>query len=281
MQAAPRFSLVMATVGRSGELQRLFDSLLAQTEPRFELIVVDQNADERVAALLPRLKQAGVAVQHLRTPERNASAARNLGLRAARGRWVAFPDDDCWYEPETLARAAQRLDARDAPDALVGCWVELNLPAPQLALQAWRRFRGGPACMIAQFMRTEAVRRWGGFDDCIAPGCWYGGGEETDLLLRALQAGGRWVHEPTVRVHHAYGPGQRPMAWREQLSRSRGTGALYAKHRLSPWVIVRGLLAPPAQALLRRPQALGWGPALAVSLGRLQGWLGWWAGVAR
>lgn len=281
MVEALRFSLVVATVGRRDELQRLFDSLLAQTERRFELIVVDQNADDRVAALLPGLGRAGVAVQHLRTPVRNASAARNLGLRTARAAWVAFPDDDCWYEPDTLARAAQRLDADDAPDALVGCWVELRMPPPQLSLQAWRHFRGGPACMIAQFMRAEAVRRWGGFDDGIGPGRWYGGGEETDLLLRALQAGGRWVHEPAVRVHHAYGPGQRPLGWREQLSRSRGTGALYAKHRLSPWVIVRGLLAPPLLVLLRRPDALGWGPALAVSLGRLQGWLGWWAGVAR
>lgn len=279
MSDAPCFSLVMATRGRDDELRPLIDSLLAQTGMPFELIVVDQNADDRVAARLLPLQQAGVPVRHLRQAAANCSAARNLGLQAARGRWVAFPDDDCWYEPDTLARAAQRLAADDRPDAVVGCWVELAMPAPTLELQAWRRFRGGSACMIEQFMRTDAVRAWGGFDEAIALGRWYGGGEETDLLLRALQQGARWVADPAVRVHHAFGGP--PAGWRTQLSRSRGTGALYAKHRLSPWVVLRGLLAPLALVLLRRPQALGWASALAVSAGRLQGWLGWWAGVAR
>ena len=275
----PRFSLVVATFGRSSELRPLVASLLAQTDTGFELIVVDQNADDRVAAQLQPLRQAGVAVQHLRQGVANASAARNRGLQAARGRWVAFPDDDCWYEPDTLARAAQRLAGDDQPDAVVGCWVEIQMPAPHFDLQAWRRFRGGPACMIAQFMRTDAVRAWGGFDEAIAPGCWYGGGEETDLLLRALHQGARWVAEPAVRVHHAFGGP--PLGWRTQLSRSRGTGALYAKHRLPSWVVLRGLVAPLAQVLLRRPQALGGAAALAVAAGRLQGWLGWWAGLHR
>ena len=153
------------------------------------------------------------------------------------------------------------------------------MPPPQFDLQAWRRFRGGPACMIAQFMRTQAVRRWGGFDEAIALGRWYGGGEETDLLLRALQQRARWVAEPAVRVHHAFGGP--PPGWRTQLSRSRGTGALYAKHHLPAWVVLRGLVGPLAKVLLRRPKALGWAASLAVSAGRLQGWLGWMLGVAR
>ena len=277
MNLPPLISLVVATVDRSDELQPLVRSLLAQHERRFELVVVDQNADDRLDAVLAPLREAGVSVQHLRLATRNSSRARNVGLQAAGADWVAFPDDDCWYEAETLARATERLAEADAPDALVGHWVELDAPAPRLDLPAWRQFRGGAASMIAQFMRTRTLRAWGGFDERLALGSWYGGGEETDLLLRALQQGARWVHAPAVRVHHACGP-QRRIGFAEQLQRSRGTGALYAKHRLSAWVVLRGLVAPLGLVLLRRPDALPWRQALALSLGRAQGWWAWQRG---
>jgi len=274
MAGDPLFSLVVATVGRSDELRPLVRSLLAQHERRFELLVVDQNSDDRVDAVVAPLRAAGLTVQHLRLATRNSSLARNAGLQQARARWVAFPDDDCWYDPDTLARAVARLDLPDAPDALIGLWVELDAPAPRLDLGAWRQFRGGAASMIVQFMSTQAVRRWGGFDERLALGSWYGGGEETDLLMRALQLGARWVHEPGVRVHHACGE-RRPISWQAQLQRSRGTGALYVKHGLSAWVALRGLLAPLVLVALRHRDALPWRQALAMSVGRGQGLIGW------
>ncbi len=89
-----RFSLIVATLGRSTEISALLESLLAQGRDDFEVIIVDQNADDRVAPVLapyaPRLP-----IAHLRSAIRNANHARNLGLRAARGKIVTFPDDDC------------------------------------------------------------------------------------------------------------------------------------------------------------------------------------------
>jgi hypothetical protein len=142
-----------------------------------------------------------------------------------------------------------------------------------------RRFRGGNLASITLFLRTEAVRAAGGFDVEIGVGRWYGAGEETDLVLSLLARGCRMKRAPDVIVHHPRGPAATPAlatAWRQERARSRGTGALYAKHRLPPWVIARGLVAP----LAARP-----GPALAVgtaqTIGRLEGLVGWHLGAPR
>lgn len=271
--ATPLISLVLATLGRQAELQPLLRSLQAQTERRFELVLVDQNPQPLGDALLHPLRDQGVPVQHLHVPPRGLSAARNLGLQRAQGRWLAFPDDDGWYEADTLAAAVAVLDrASPALDGLLAWWVEAQPQGPlhdgALDAAVWRRFRGGEASSITQFLRADAVRRWGGFDESLGLGAWYAAGEETDLVLRALAAGARLVHDGRVRVHHAPpGPAGRTLV--QRVARARGTGALYAKHALPASVVARGLLGP----WLKAQPATAWG--------RLQGWAGWQLGLRR
>jgi GT2 family glycosyltransferase len=269
---APLVSLVLATTGRSTELLPLLRSLQQQTEARFELVVVDQNGDDRLLPLLQPLRDAGMAVQHLRQAQRHAGRARNAGADAACAALLAFPDDDAWYEPQTLAAALAALQAHPQADGLVGHWVELAAPAPRLDLPSWRRFRGGDASMVTLFVRRQAFVDGGGFDERLGPGAWFGGGEETDLLLRSLSRQGCWVHDPAVRVHHA-SQAACPLSVAQCLARARGTGALYARHRLPAWVVLRGLLAP---VLLPWRHGLTPAQALATAAGRAQGLLAWW-----
>lgn len=282
MDGTPLISLVLATVGRSDELAALLHSLQSQLERRFELIVVDQNRDDRLLPALQALAVAGVATQHLRQAESNLSRARNRGLQAARAAVVAFPDDDAWYEADTLQQALQHLQQCAGDDGLIGRWVDIERPGtgPQgtASLSAWRRFRGGQASSITLFLRTDAARRWGGFDERLGVGRWFGAGEETDLVLRALGSGACLRHVGEVRVRHP-APSGEPPPWSTALRRARGTGALYAKHRLSAWVVLRGLVAPPLLRLVRHPESLPWRYALALSAGRAQGLLGWSLGL--
>ncbi len=274
----PLISLVLATYGRADVLERLIASLCHQTFDDFEVIVADQNRDDRVDGMIAPLVAAGRLGAHIRMDQPNLSRARNAGLAAAKGRLVGFPDDDCWYEPDTLARVADQFRANAGLAGIAARWAEAppepGDAEPVISRAAMRRFRGGNVASITLFLVVGAVREAGGFDERIGVGRWFGAGEETDLVLTLVERNLLLRHAPDVIVHHALVASRSTLpltsTWRQSRTRARGTGALYAKHRLPAWVIARGLMAP----LLAVP-----GPdlaaGLATSIGRLEGLLGW------
>lgn len=275
------FSLILATVGRTSELNRLFDSLLVQTFHDFEVVVVDQNPDGRLTPILHRARCLGLAIRHLRFSPPNLALARNAGLAEATGQWVGFPDDDCWYEPHTLERIRLRSRRADRPQGIISRWVEQDttLPAGALTWQRSSRFRDIPVSSITLFFQCSLIDRIGGFDGRLGVGQWFGAGEETDMVLRALRAGALITHEPSARVHHRVDPPQLPVSINARKSarlRARGTGAMYAKHRLPLWVITRGLLSPLIKPLCRGHLGDELRYGYAVARGRLDGWVGWW-----
>ena len=279
----PFISLLLATYGRSEDIGRFVAALQGQTCRDLELIFADQNLDGRVTPYVEQARALGFAVRHLRLDKPNLSAARNAALMVATGEWVAFPDDDCWYEPETLAAVRHAAQNRSQVGAFVICWVEHYdagcRPSPdqrdRLTLDAWRRFRGGDASSITLFMRREAVVRVGGFDERLGVGQFYGAGEETDLILRLLTDGVEIMRLSSARVHHAFSTAIYDVNWRRTLARERGTGALYAKHRLSLRVRLRGFVAPMARALINGQGWTGLKHGWAQVLGRWQGWSRW------
>lgn len=278
---APEISLILATVGRTDQLNRLFDSLATQTLANFEVIVVDQNTDDRVAPHIERAKCLGVVIRHIKHHPPNLAAARNAGIEIAKGEWVGFPDDDCWYDPRLLERVKARFLRSDRPDGVVVRWVEQE-EQPMLASNlSWERsaaFRDVPVSSITLFCKRGLFGKIGGFDARLGVGQWFGAGEETDLVLRALQSGAVFTYEPTAEVHHAVASASLPatsQARRAMRHRARGTGALYVKHRLPLWVIVRGLAAPIVRPLLRGAFGSDLAAGCAVVLGRLDGMLQW------
>ncbi len=86
----PNFSIVIPTVDRRSELARCLAAIERLDYPReaYEVIVVDDGGREPV-------DQTRTGVQVIRQPNAGPAAARNRGATAARGRWVAFTDDDC------------------------------------------------------------------------------------------------------------------------------------------------------------------------------------------
>lgn len=274
-------SLVMATIGRVGEVQRFIECLRGQTSRNFELIVVDQNPDDRLIPVLNKASLMGIPLHHIRQAEPNQCLARNAGLAVASMDVVAFPDDDCWYEPETLELVLGRMKMQDPPSGIVIRWVEQD-PYGQAAhavnIVKWRAFREVEASAITQFYRKDLFQSIGGFDSALGLHSWFGGAEETDLMFRALAFGATVFYQPDALVHHHYGA--RPqhalgVVFRTARSRARGTGGLYAKHKLSAWVIARGVFAPLARVLLNihRPSVAA--NQLAISLGRLEGYMRW------
>lgn len=279
--AIPAISLVVATYGRAEQLQTLLRSLLAQRHRDFEIFVVDQNTDDRIALILAPMQDAGLDIVHLRQSRPGLSAARNLALQHVRGAIVAFPDDDCWYDPLLLAQVVSHLAEHADIAGVVARWVE-ETPAKggieQLSATAWRRFRGGDAASITLFLRTALLRQRGDFDERLGAGTWYGSSEDTDLVLRLLGSGDRLDYLPDALVHHALAksvPMTTARCWRE-LGYGRGIGATYIKHRIAFWVVARGLFGPWVRALRAPSRLSGLVLATCTIAGRMQGMFSWY-----
>ncbi len=207
-EAAPdlRFDLVVATVDRTAALDAFLDSLDAQAHRRVRVVVVDQNADDRVAAVLGSHRD--LEVLHLRSA-RGLSRARNVALPALAADLVAFPDDDCRYAPDLLERVARRFADDPALDGLTGRAVADDGSSgpswePDAAVldahNLWNR-----AISFAIFLRRELVERVGAFDERLGlgAGTLWSSGEEIEYVLRALRAGARVEYDPGLTVTHA------------------------------------------------------------------------------
>lgn len=202
-----KFSLIMATLGRSDEIVRLFDSIVLQDYSDLEVIVVDQNLDDRVERVIDRYKDR-LSIVHLRC-EKGKSRALNVGLRAVTGSIVAFPDDDCWYKPGTLKYIAEQFAANPGIDGLTGNSVAADGMPSQgrwaVHAQDVDRFNIW-TCATAYtiFLRRAAAEAAGDFDVELGVGTHsrWGSGEEVDYLLRVLARGHRVRYEADLRIHH-------------------------------------------------------------------------------
>ena len=238
-----KFSLIVATIGRTEELQLFLGSLDAQKCRDFEVIVVDQNGDLDIAPLLGNRR---FPIRYVRSSP-GASRARNAGLRMAQGEIIAFPDDDCTYEADTLSAVADFFESHPDVGAVIGKWE----PRPCVREEVGRYgvFRRAGTCFY--FLRREWTAPIGEFDEDFGPGpdSRYKGGEDTDYLIRGLVLGMRIFREPTIVIRHpdmSFDPNSR----RKVRSYGVARMALLRKHRYSPWFRLANLLFPVFKMVL-------------------------------
>lgn len=99
-----RFSVVIPVYCGAATIRRALASAVRQTWPPQEIIVIDDGSPDDTAEVVRRFGRdcrpaSEVPVRLIRQPNRGAGAARNAGIREARGNWVAFlDDDDLWLE---------------------------------------------------------------------------------------------------------------------------------------------------------------------------------------
>ena len=117
-------SIVIPTYNRPELLRRAVDSALAQTWKNIEVIIVDDGStDLAVAPLLSRLEMEP-KITVLRQENKHVSAARNAGVRVARGEYVAFLDDDNTLNPVFLSTCLRVLTRTEADVCIPGMNVE-------------------------------------------------------------------------------------------------------------------------------------------------------------
>jgi glycosyltransferase involved in cell wall biosynthesis len=203
----PGFSLVLGTIGRTEELRVILNSLDAQTYRNFELILVDQNQDERLTPILAPYADKFPLV-HVRTEKKGLSRAKNLGLELASKAIIGFPDDNCQYPAHFLQRVAQFLARNPEWDGMTGrsideqggdSYLKFDRKAGALTkYNAWKR--GAAYSIFVRADRTLGVR----FDEEMGPGAGTpsGAGDETDYLLQLIERGASLFYDPDLFAIH-------------------------------------------------------------------------------
>lgn len=113
---SPRFSVVVPAFNSAVTLARAIESVRGQTWPAYEIIVVDDGSTDATAEVAGSFD--GVRV--IRQANRGVAVARNAGVVAATGDWLAFLDADDWYTPDRLRLHAEWIVEDPALDFLTG-----------------------------------------------------------------------------------------------------------------------------------------------------------------
>jgi GT2 family glycosyltransferase len=207
-----RVSVVIATRDRRAKLLRALDRLAALPEHP-PLIVVDNGSRDGSAAAVRRAHPAAEVVE---LAENRGAAARNLGAELARTPYVAFSDDDSWWEPEALREAERLLDEHPeigllAARILVGpgqrldptCATMARSPLTGASTLPGPRVLGFVAC--GAVVRRKAFLEVGGFERRLGIG-----GEEELLALELASAGHELAYADRIVAHHHPTGGPRP-----------------------------------------------------------------------
>ncbi|MFI7581829.1 glycosyltransferase family 2 protein [Kocuria sp. M1N1S27] len=227
-----RVTVVVATRNRR-------DELVAHLGRHEGPVVVVDNASTDGSVDAVRAAHPHVRVVEL--PRNLGAVARTVGVRLARTPYVAFADDDSWWAPGALARAAAVFDAHPRLGLLAGSIAvgPEERPDPLNAVLAASPLgipTGCPGPALLGFVGCGAVVRRsaflaaGGFDDVVRfPG------EEERLALDLFDAGWRLSYVPEVRAHHHPSPRRETDGRRQaELVRSRLLTALMRR----PWRVV-------------------------------------------
>jgi peptidoglycan/xylan/chitin deacetylase (PgdA/CDA1 family) len=193
----PRTSVIIPARNAGKTLSETLDSLLAQSDPDWEALIIDDGSTDETADLIIFYTQRDGRLVGLKGPSAGASGARNVGLSRAVGQRLLFLDSDDWIDHRFLEVMNAALDATFGAVAAY-CGYRRVMPdgrlapirsEPHIAQAPFEAFaRSCAAAIHAILVEREKVVRVGGFDTSLQT-C-----EDWDLWQRVARHGGRWVH---------------------------------------------------------------------------------------
>ena len=204
-------SVVIAVYNGENFVAETLDSVLAQTCPATEVLVVDDGSTDRTAEIV---RGYGDRVTLHSIQNGGVSAARNYGIQAAKNDYVALVDHDDLWTPDHLEGMGAELAAHPEADICYsgvrnltydeasGTFVLTELrktpPASQMAETLMEYCAFTPSATV---VRREMVLAVGGFDSR------YKNGEDWDLWLRMVHAGAQFACSPKPTMLYRIHPG--------------------------------------------------------------------------
>jgi len=238
-------SIVIATCNRCEHLRNVLNSLEEVTpspEMIWEVIVVDNNSTDATHEVVNELIDQKIRnLRYLFEARQGKSFALNTGIAEAKGKIIAFVDDDAIISPGWLTLIGKEFDS-DPSLAGLGGRVELyNQEDKPIAIRTSRkRFVLSRASFNARFIpiigcnmafAREVFEEVGGFDPKLGPGCRIAAGEDLDFLYKVCRHGLKTVYCPDIWLYHNHGR-KAGAVDDSSISYLIGRGAFYAKHSL-------------------------------------------------
>ena len=246
------FSLIVCTVDRTTPLERLLRSLALQTDREFEVVLVDQNQDDRLQALVESFGQI-MPIVHVKAA-RGLSCARNKGLGAACGDFIAFPDDDCHYPRTLIEQVRQRFASSPDIDVLTGRTTDTDgndslstFVGQDCQIDRWNVWRCGNSNTV--FVRRSVIARGLRFNEELGVGSSspFQSGEETAFLLDAMAKGSRGRFCRDIVVYHDQVGETDALRARKY---ARGLGRVLALYDYPRAYLARSVVRPALRAAL-------------------------------
>ncbi|CAL95875.1 glycosyltransferase [Azoarcus olearius] len=240
----PAISVVVCTRNRGGQLEGMLRSFCSQDfAVGWEMVVVDNGSSDNTGEVLTRFAlECPFTLRVVLEPTPGLSRARNRGLAAARGEFVAFTDDDCYPRDDYLsAIVALFCD----PKVVYGGGRLLLYDPTDQRVTIQERDRAEvlePGSFIPSGLihganlvcRRQALLDLDGFDERLGAGTTYKSGEDTDILRRLALAGHRGRYDPDIVVYHHHGRKTVEAARRLEQGYSWGIGSCMLKYALNP-----------------------------------------------
>lgn len=186
----PFFTVVIPTHNRSTLLKRAIESVLTQTFENFELIVVDDRSTDDTASVVKSFSDFRIRYM-MNTRIRGACGARNLGIFAAKGKWVAFLDDDDEWLPEKLNSQYKLLQKADRSIGMICSDYAIQKGKGQRPVMVKNRPSGWIqdkllygyciGCLSSVAIRTAVLHKISGFDERFPSN------QDWDLWLRTAE----------------------------------------------------------------------------------------------
>jgi glycosyltransferase involved in cell wall biosynthesis len=219
--STPLVSVIIITYNREKYLKAALQSVFDQDYANHEVILVDDGSTDGTPAIADDLQGQ---VRYVRMPHRGIPAARNEGVRQAKGQFIAFLDSDDLWEPGKLSFQVSHLQENPACDICFG--MLRRFLEPGSALPPGLRMESVTADQVSMsvcvgLIRREVFEQVGEFDETFALG------EDSDWMARARDRDCRFDFPERclarIRIHDANSSHHNP----------GGTGALLKALRAS------------------------------------------------
>ena len=203
----PKVSIIIPTYNREKFLTRALNSILIQTFKNFELIVIDDASTDNTEKVLKNFQKKDKRIKYFRNSQnKGPSESRNIGIRMAKGKYIAFLDSDDEWLPQKLEKQLKFIENKNAK--VVTCWAYVNdkirkkkyfykvpyYKNPISKILKKNYILSGPSSVI---LERKVIDKVGFFDSLIRYG------EDWDYWIRIIKAGYNFfvVKEPLLKYY--------------------------------------------------------------------------------